>query len=154
MAGRLLLKTVDYFTVSLHSPNDRHLPDIKAVLGDGQWEFPCSLEPIMHCKLVCKWGFHSLYLDHLNTKGFHQPVTNHDHPPLTVLHPPGYDCVAVYEGIVTVFNVNQMGLCMSWSIKRHYYWIFPIRSALSNRSAAASKCHIFHNCFLPREEPW
>ena len=49
---------VDSFTVSLHSPNGRHLPAVRAVQGDCQWPLKnggnsrWSWEPKMHCD----WG--------------------------------------------------------------------------------------------------
>ena len=52
-------QTLDYFTVSLHSPNGRHLPAVRAVQGYCQWPLKnngnsyWSLEPTMHCR----WGF-------------------------------------------------------------------------------------------------
>ena len=53
-----LWAAIDSFTVSLHSPNGRHMPAIRAVQGDCQWplkhskNFHRSCEPIMHCM----WG--------------------------------------------------------------------------------------------------
>ena len=62
---------LDSFTVSLHSPNSRHLPAVRATQGDCQWPLKNvgnshrSHEPRIHCN----WGIPNLYLDQLITKG-------------------------------------------------------------------------------------
>ena len=68
---------LDSLTVSLHSLNGRHLPAVKAVQGDCQWEnvgnSHRSHEPTIHCD----WGNPNLYLDQPITIGWCQPVGGH-----------------------------------------------------------------------------
>ena len=45
-----IMAALDYFTVSLHSPNDRHLPAAGAVQGDRQW----PLKSVGNCHRTCK----------------------------------------------------------------------------------------------------
>ena len=60
-----IIGSLDCLTVSLHSPNSRHLLAIRAVQGDCQWlpknseNFHWSHEPKIHCE----WGNPNLYLD-------------------------------------------------------------------------------------------
>ena len=44
---------VDSFTVSLHSPNGRHLPAVTAVQGGCQWPFKTVIIPTAHVSPAC-----------------------------------------------------------------------------------------------------
>ena len=83
---------LDSFTVSMHSPNGRHLPVISTVQGDCHWPLQntsqASLQ--MHCSTR-------------QSQSIFRP-TNHrlvmpakSHTPLTALTPPGQDCGRVYQ---------------------------------------------------------
>ena len=54
--GCWIIMELDSFTVSLHSPNGRHLPAIRVVQGDCQWSMKNSgnshqsREPTLHCE--------------------------------------------------------------------------------------------------------
>ena len=86
---------VDSFTVSLHNPNGRQMPAIKVVQGYCQW----LLKNIGNSYQSC----YPFVLEQSKPK-FAQPITKTwaaiqlaiSHTPLTVLIPPGWDCVAVY----------------------------------------------------------
>ena len=70
---------IDSFTVSLHSPNGKHLLDVRAVQGGCQWPLKnvsnsdLSCEPTIHCD----WDNPGLYLDHPMKKGWCQPFADH-----------------------------------------------------------------------------
>ena len=63
---------VDSLTVSLHGPNGRHLPAVRAVQRDCEWplkncgSFYRSRQPTIHWD----WGNPNLYLDQPITKGW------------------------------------------------------------------------------------
>ena len=86
---------LDLFTVSLHSPNGRHLPAIRAVQGDCQWP-------------LIMWKFPQVKLTYNPLQPrkpqpifriLAKPVTKLQamfHTLLTALVPPGQDCATVY----------------------------------------------------------
>ena len=77
---------VNSFTVSLHNPNGRQLPAIRAVQGDRQWLCKMVEIPTGHMSLQCfaTWSNPKLYLDQTITKGSCQPIVlfhNYIFPP-------------------------------------------------------------------------
>ena len=73
------LVAIDSFTVSLHSPNGRHLPAIRAMQGDCQWPWKMVEIPTGHVspEFIATEAFPNLYLDYPTTKGQHQPIGSH-----------------------------------------------------------------------------
>ena len=70
---------IDSFTVSLHRPNRRHLPVIRAVLWGCQWPLKNggNSHRLRELKFHCGWGNPSCYLDQLITKGWCQSTETH-----------------------------------------------------------------------------
>ena len=72
---------VDSFTVSLHSPNSRHLPAVRAVQRDCQWPLKTMEIPTSHVspQSILTEAILS-YLDQPITKGWSPHLTSHWQP--------------------------------------------------------------------------
>ena len=99
-----LIRLLDSFTVSLHSPSDRHLPAVWAVQGDSYMSLEnCgnshwSCEPTIHSN----WSNPNLYLDQPVRKKVMPDQQNHKSQ-----HPISILCGVLLKGNAT------LGLCSS-----------------------------------------
>ena len=111
-----------------HSPLAQHLPAIRAVQGDVTGVWKTVGIPTGHVNPWCNGalGNPNLYLDQPITK-----VRGHVSYPLTVLWPPGWDCVAVYRTSHTLcvdcYTVQTWWLWdCQWCMRQGHKWLHGI----------------------------
>ena len=74
------LKSVDSFTVSLHSPNARQMPAVRTVQGDYQWALKDGGNSHWSRQTIhCDWDTSNLYLD--------QPISQDSYPTSGLMPP-------------------------------------------------------------------
>ena len=118
--------SLESFTVSLHSPNGRHLPAIRAVQGDCQWSLKNSgnthrshESTIRQSQLIFRPANHKRVMPAI--------WEAMSHIPLTVIMPPGWDCETVREVypmiLVLLIWCIAKSKCLLWFV---VFWYWPV----------------------------
>ena len=122
------LARIDSFTVPLHSPKGRQMPAVRAVQGDCQWHKKTDGNSTMHCNN----GESSLIFRPTNHKWVMPLGDASQSKAMTVLLPPGWDCVAVYGEIEQPLKITLLWTCSLGSpvlVVFHRLCIFDVRLA-------------------------